>query len=237
MTEQTNLNNLNDKISFLSFDCAIKTLGYVYAVIDKTYLHNFYQLLKTDDKIEKHKLLSIFMSQKHVDIQFCGVKDILDDENEKIEKNKKKTVVKSVSYVQRFAKLYKFLETLKLPDCILLEDQWNINSQSNSIASGIIMYYITKLIKPECIIMINPNKKNKIAMDPSLTFEKIKEMFPNNTKYMRMKRIKYHTIKNTEFYIKIHNFEHLFTSIKKNKMEHVSDAFMQLYYYIICHDL
>lgn len=215
-------------VSFLSFDCAIKTLGYVYAVIDKSYLHNFYEILKTDDDIVRNKLLLVFSKQKHVDIINCGVKDILVDlDNEKV-------VVKSVPYVQRFDKLYKFLETLKVPDCVLLEDQWNINSQSNSVASGIIMYYLSKSIKPENIITINPNKKNKIAMNPSLTFEKIKEMFPTNTKYMRMKRIKYHTIKNTEFYISLHKFEHLFTSIKKNKMEHVSDAFMQLYYYAIC---
>jgi hypothetical protein len=199
-------------INILSFDCAIRTLGYVYARVDLNYLSNIYYDIN-------------YIGNKHVDIIYCGVKDLLDDP---------KITIKSVPYIQRFDKLYQFLNSLKISEntIVLLEDQWNINSQSNAIASGIVMYYLSRQIPHSHIVSIAPTKKNKIALRDDLTFEKIKLLFPNNTKYTRSKRVKYHTIENTKYFAKLYNYTHLFKDIKADKLEHVSDAFMQLYYYV-----
>lgn len=214
-------------MNVLSIDCATKTLGYVYAKINLDYFNNLIELnsnmLKYNNVYDKMEIMNSY-NEKFIDIIDSGVKDLL---------NGKK--IKEVSYVQRLHLLYEFMESLNINEnsYILLEDQWNLNSQSNVITSAIVMYYTQKGYPVDKIVIISPTKKNKISFHQDLTHASMKLKYPNNTKYNRRKRAKKHTEENFKYYLTHFNLMDNIANIKNANLEHIADAFMQMYYFCL----
>lgn len=223
---------ITGKKTILSFDCAVRTLGYVYATVDFDYVKD---LIEFSNNITPQSIME-FSKRKHIDLHLMSVKDILtDNPNPNIK-------ISDVPPVQRIQKLHAFLKSLPLPDYIILEIQMNVNSPACTVSSGIVMFYLNHITYDK-IIISSATKKNQVCMHHTLSFAKIKERFPTVTdkaksKYIRHKRIKFHAVENTKYFCKLHNVT-LLDKIVKDKLEHPCDAFMHLaaFSYSMCDNL
>lgn len=238
----------------LSIDCATKTLGYVFAEIDNKYyldIIDFFKKLKTiiDKKLKLENIEKIqneiiqFYERKFINILSADVIDII---------NGKK--IKDVPYIQILNNLHNNLDEIfnKIINCksikdkinknnnwlldfyVILENQWNISTQNNIIASAIAMYMISRIQLPMTnIIDISPTRKNKIYFDESLSMDNFKKLYPQNTKYNRYNRCKKHAIENMEFYLNNFKIRNSISHIKKSDKSHIADAFMQMMVFLL----
>ena len=250
------LNQYNHKyINVISFDGAIRTLGYVHSVVDVNHFDNIAKIAEmlnaeaktVDEMKQKISTVSQLTKKKFIDIKRCGVKDLLDGK-----------LIKEVSEVKRLSYLHKFLYKLLSdvdsdynnsrianincemdPLHIVLEEQWSINTNSNSITSSIITFFIAMGVDPDNIHIIQPSRKNKISFSPDLSFECIKkrnsesDKKPKTAKGMRSKNAKNHTVENFRFYLNTFEQKNIINSIPNGKLEHAADAFMQMYSFIM----
>jgi hypothetical protein len=125
------------------------------------------------------------------------------------------------------------IEDIKDKIIIILENQWGINMHSNVISSSIMMFFIKSGINKDNIYILNPTLKNKVHFNKAISYENIKLKYPGKTNYIRTKCRKQHTIENMIYYFDNFKMSDNLKHIKQNKYEHIADAFMQLYIFIM----
>lgn len=203
-------------INILSFDCATKTLGVIYAEVDLDYIKHL-KTIKTIDDLQT-------FNQMMINLKIAEVKDIIG--------NRK---VKEVDIVETINLLITYLDSLQINITqslyLLLENQWAVNSGSNHISSAILAYYTSKGLAMTNIKVIPTGNKTKYAFCNNLTMEQIKIDYAcgMNTKYARKKRNKLFTIKNMEYCCAIFKQEQILRKTPANLQEHLADAFMQMW--------
>lgn len=211
-------------INVLSFDCAYRSLAFVYATINIDIADDFFkkkqEVLSRDHGTPELSRVVVELCQLadgFITVHKRGVIDVLMGAR-----------LKDVDDVVKAKLLQKALEDdvgVSLPEesIILIEKQPQaINTPSSLVQSQIILYYM--MTAPSArIVLVPPKEKNKISFAGHLGYASFAG--GNRSRYVDNKK---HTKTNLEFFLEAFGLSHLFEGIKKANYDDFADAFMQI---------
>lgn len=227
----------------LSFDCANKTLAFVYAQIDLN-IH-----MKLDDATLRllHNVKSNVGNEKFIDIISGGkielslklVTDFLDDMSvimnilDNFVKVKKSGVIDVLSglnisdttNVFRIQCLHDTLNGLNIQTgfntIILIEEQPDVrNVKSNEVEAALMMFYT---IRGSRIVTIDPTYKNKINLTPDIH----RNVFLTNCNSLYQAN-KMHSSANFMYLLKLFKLDYMLDTLNGSKYDDLADSFMQI---------
>lgn len=235
-----------------SFDCAIKNLGFCCLEINESWreetatligqIEEFYSNSTDDPTYRMHEL--VVSSNKIVDsiisIKYMNIFDLAAEG--KAKSTKYADIVKRLKYI-----LYCLEKQLPNPDVVLIEYQMNINDKARGISRYIEEYYLPigdtdatityaldkfPLVAADLpentptrkIYTISASLKNAYQTDPIHgSYQEFIEKYNRN-----YDANKAHTTHNFKYFLEIRGMSNMIENIP-NKLDDISDAFMQAY--------
>lgn len=236
-----------------SFDCAIKNLGFCCLEINDNWreqteiiiksIQKFYEKPGSNPLNQMRTLIqeSDQLVNSILTIKYMNIFDLAAEGN--VRNTKYSEVVKRLKYI-----LYCLEQQLPNPDVVLIEYQMNINDKARGISRYIEEYYLPignidatityamnfyPLIASDLptnipdrkIYTITASLKNAYQTDPSIkgSYQSFIEKYNRN-----YDANKAHTTYNFLYFLETRNLSHVVENIP-NKLDDISDAFMQAY--------
>lgn len=214
-------------VPVLSFDCAYKSLAFVYATVNIEFAEDFSK--KKQDilalansggnpaKIAQLVIEAWQLSKDFINVHKSGVIDVL--------KGKR---LKDVDEVSKANLLKEALEERVGVDLgenaiILIEKQPSaINTPSSIVQAQLILFYRIKTPHAK-LLLISPKKKNEISLAKCLAYSNFE-----GGKGSRYADNKAHSKSNFEYFLEVFGMGHLLNGIKKTNYDDLADAFMQI---------
>jgi len=232
-------------MKILSFDCAHRTIAYIYCNIDADFLRNFVKkaneiianlknqhfnfmtefnaLISSEiNEISLNKKLAIcddyLEKLKIINNELNIITILSSDVSDLLEKK-----VVETSKIYRAIKLKEYLNKIKIDSDsnILIESQPPFNKQSNAIFDQLVYNYCDKFT----INFISAKMKNNIVVKDK-TFNDFKSLYKN--RYIAEKKYADYNKQQLE---KLFNLT--FIQVKKKCENHLSDAFTQIIAHIL----
>ncbi len=240
-----------------SFDCAIKNLGFCCLEINTDWKDQNEELIeeiyKFYDRIEEFDNKALLdemrtladkadaLVESILSIKYLQIFDLVSDH--KVKEVSYSEIVKRLKYI-----LYCLGKQLPEPDVVLIEHQMHINDKARGISRYIEDYYtpVQKIkapmtyaieayplleddltgVEPNCkVYCVGPSLKNSYQTDPSKagSYQRFIEKY--NSNYAANKA---HAVYNFKYFLKTRDLDDVIKGIN-NKLDDISDAFMQAY--------
>lgn len=228
--------------TFLSWDCAYKSIAWTYLTINLNIHDDINKLcieffLHYDNNIHNPAVIKFLVEYKNILSQYIiihdiGVKDILNGAK-----------VNELSEIELTQHLSDFLNGSPVPikpdTHIIIEHQPSqvgkslTNTKSTTVAHQLAYHYISKKYK---VSFIDPKLKNNIELTDDSRWDTI--LGGTLSRYKDVKAAKYrarkeHSKANFLHLLDIFNYTYLIRDIKKSYLDDVADATMQIFAHII----
>jgi hypothetical protein len=216
--------------TFLSWDCASKTLAHAYITVNTNVFADIHALVgalrdaHTTRSIDSQidiitKMLNILNSA--ITIHSAGVTDILEGRK-----------VKDVTDIEKTRALRKFLTsrdigTVPAGVTVLIEHQPSkigmaANNQSTQISAQLAYHYIDR--DP---VLVDPRLKNKITITAGYEFENY--LAKSSSKYLARKN---HTKHSLLYYVQAFDCPKVISHVPRSQLDDLADAFFQIFAYL-----